>query len=320
MKRDHTMKASPRTIGLMAAAALALAAGVTLRAQSVGGRSDFNPSTRPANGLPAGGAGRAAPTTASSSAGPSGPSESSPSRSWNGGGNGSGSGWGNFNNGGTDSRTRNFDFGGRNRSRDDRGSRRDRTGFSSSRGPTTSKTLDDSYALVMRKSIFARDRRTSDPQTRSANERTDWVRPPSPMVFNGVVEVDGATVAFVEDTGAGSIRQYRLGDSVNGKGKVTSIDLDSMEIETDGKRVRVHVGQTLDGGEAPSLMDRASWGGGSPSSSEGASPSSAPPTGPNADILAKLKARRAAEMSGKGGTPPGSPPAPGGTPPAQPPR
>jgi hypothetical protein len=299
--------------GTLAAAALIAAVATTvtttvLRAQDAGRRSEFNPTTGPSAGPSAA---PSAGVTPLPSAGPTAPAPGTstrPAGNWNGGFGATSGGRSNSNN--TDNGSSRQDYS-RNR-RDSRRGGRDRA------GPTTSKTLSDAYSLVLTKSIFSRNR-----QTTSGSDPVSYPTGPtaptnSPLVFNGVVEADGAMVAFVEDTGGGQISQYRLGDRIGRGGRITSISLDALEIETDGKRHQVRVGQTLDGGEAPSLTERAVISNG-PAESGTPSPT---PAGPNSDILAKLKARRAAELAGRGappgapgGTPPGGTPPPGSTPP-----
>ena len=108
------------------------------------------------------------------------------------------------------------------------------------------------------------------------------------MVFNGVTEVDGAAYAIFEDTVAGKILGFKVGDAI-ASGKITGLSLDGLDYEVNGKSTHIFVGQTLEGSEAPDIVSRASVSG--PSSQPSSSGNSAEDS-----ILAKLRAKRKQEL------------------------
>jgi hypothetical protein len=139
------------------------------------------------------------------------------------------------------------------------------------------------YSLLNRRSVFIRGTQTVYQGGSSGGSSGGASRPARPeeaLVFNGVSETDHQIVAFVEDTVALKVNQYQVGDSVAG-GKIVDINLDSLEFQSHGKTTTVYVGQNLLGGEATNLES---------------SPTSGGTTGPESDIVARMRARRHQEL------------------------
>jgi hypothetical protein len=113
--------------------------------------------------------------------------------------------------------------------------------------------------------------------------------PQSKVVFIGSTDVDGVMIAMFEDTAAGKIVQCHVGDTIAG-GKIAGLTLDTLTYLTNGRSMKIALGQNLDAGEAPPVDSRASitdsgFSSGSNSSSSGSADS---------DIIAKMKARHRA--------------------------
>jgi hypothetical protein len=142
--------------------------------------------------------------------------------------------------------------------------------------------MSQQYSLLDRRSIFIRGSQTvyagSGGPTTGGSSRP--ARPEESLVFNGVTETDHQIVAFIEDTTALKVNQYQVGDSVAG-GKIVDINLDSLQFQSHGKTTTVYVGQNLLGGEATNLES---------------SPTSGGATGPDSDVVARMRARRQAEL------------------------
>lgn len=143
---------------------------------------------------------------------------------------------------------------------------------------TTPPPLPSDFYVMTERSIFSRTR----PVRRG--EETQAPRTQASMVFNGVVDVDGVPVAFVEDTTQGRVVRVKEGEAVF-KGKVTRISLDSLDYEVDGKKVTVAVGQSLEGGDAPPVGERAI-----------APPSQ--PAGPVNEVVERMRQARLKAMGG----------------------
>jgi hypothetical protein len=117
-----------------------------------------------------------------------------------------------------------------------------RNALASSTGNSSATTRGDSAALPAEFVIL----RTHSP-FRSAGARSGPAGgPDATLVFKGVVQDGGAFVAFIEDVNAKQVMQLAAGDAV-GRGKLKSIDLDSIQYEVDGDAHQIQVGQNLNG-------------------------------------------------------------------------
>ena len=152
------------------------------------------------------------------------------------------------------------------------------------------------YKIIVERNMFSRQRRSRTNRPRI--QRQVPVAPPAPdpesyVILKGVVQEDGEFIAFLEDTQSGQILRVRQGDSVV-RGKIKSLNLDSIEYEFEDKTTTVTMGLNLQGGrEGSTFAGMYELSQTYPSTSEeGTSESSAPPSEDEAEILRQLMERR----------------------------
>jgi len=157
------------------------------------------------------------------------------------------------------------------------------------------------YEIILQNNIFSRDRRpkvVDQPETRPEPEEV-VVSPESYYRLKGLVQEDGAFIAFIEDTRYNNVLQLREGESV-ARGIVKNLTLDSLEYEYNDKTVGVQIGRDLEGGfGAVTQSELMQWGGTqttSGSDSTSTSTPSEPATGDEADILEQLRQRRQQQL------------------------
>ena len=165
-----------------------------------------------------------------------------------------------------------------------------------SREPTGPSGSWDTYRIVVERNMFSRQR---GPRVdRSRSERQVPVAPPAPdpesyVVLKGIVQEDGAFIAFLEDTQSGQILRVRQGDSVV-RGKIKALTLDSIEYEFGDRTTIVTMGFDLQGGRGSATftgmyeLSQAY----SSTPQQGTTESSSPPTEDEAEILRQLMERR----------------------------
>jgi len=163
-------------------------------------------------------------------------------------------------------------------------------------GPTNPSDSWDTYKIVVERNMFSRQRGAR--VDRSRTERQVPVAPPAPdpesyVVLKGIVQEDGAFIAFLEDTQSGQILRVRQGDSVV-RGKIKALTLDSIEYEFADRTTIVTMGLNLEGG-----LGGATFTGMyelsqvySSTPQQGTTESSSPPTEDEAEILRQLMERR----------------------------
>ena len=152
----------------------------------------------------------------------------------------------------------------------------------------------DTYRIVVERNMFSRQRGPRVDRRR----RQVPVAPPAPdpesyVVLKGIVQEDGAFIAFLEDTQSGQILRVRQGESVV-RGKIKALTLDSIEYEFEDKTTTVTMGLNLQGGRdgiAFTGMYELSQTS-STTSAEGTTESSAPSSEDEAEILRQLMERR----------------------------
>lgn len=120
--------------------------------------------------------------------------------------------------------------------------------------PTNPSHSWDTYKIVVERNMFSRQRGPRVERTR----RQVPVAPPAPdpesyVVLKGIVQEDGAFIAFLEDTQSGQILRVRQGDSVL-RGKIKALTLDSIEYEYADKITNVTMGLNLQGGQAGTTL------------------------------------------------------------------
>ena len=204
-----------------------------------------------------------------------------------------------------------------NNDRNNNNNRRNRRGRGNNRDSSAPVILAaDPYAVLQTRSIFIKgDQRvagTNGPRSTGDNAQVGYFRTTqaSALIFNGVILVNDEPEALVEDTGSGTVVRVRAGDPISG-GRVSAITFGDLSYEVAGRSKHVEIGQTLEG-QAPSSSSYSSGSSAAPTSMPaGGAPTGGPPAGgavspPGSstsnlspdDILARLKARRAAESSG----------------------
>ena len=99
--------------------------------------------------------------------------------------------------------------------------------------PDGNVTLPEEFAVLQTHSPFGHGRHAAPGDEDS-------------LVFKGVMQTDERFVAFLEDLSSKQVIQATVGDAIS-HGRITSVDLDSIEYEATGKSLRVQVGQNLMG-------------------------------------------------------------------------
>jgi hypothetical protein len=98
-------------------------------------------------------------------------------------------------------------------------------------------TLPAAYRILLKRSIFC-------PHAVSTAAGVNSLE--STLALRGIVQERVGFIAFIENTASGEACKVKLGDAV-GRGRVTKIDLHSVEFLTGKRATRVAVGQTFDG-------------------------------------------------------------------------
>ena len=180
-----------------------------------------------------------------------------------------------------------FNYGGRNR--------RERRYERQTDSPQAASALPAITEEVGGRNIFVRGNQRSlppQPAPPSLALPYNYTSAPNQLVLTGVSLADFGRVAFLEDEGANTVDQVKIGDSI-AAGKITGISLDSLDYrDSTGRTIRVAVGFNLAGGDV--------WGASSStSSSSGAStqPSRVGPRAPGESMEDYLKRRRAEELA-----------------------
>ncbi len=148
------------------------------------------------------------------------------------------------------------------------------------------------YEIITQRNMFSRQRVPFRPQESVMEKRRVMPNPESYLLLKGIAQENNQFVAFVEDKRTGSVLRLREGDPV-ARGRVKSLNLDSLEYEFQGKTTPVRMGSDLEGGiGAVTAGDLANF-----------TPSAAPATGstpaPTADeaaILQRLMQQRQQEL------------------------
>ena len=105
--------------------------------------------------------------------------------------------------------------------------------------------LENKYAILETRSIFARDRRVANTGVAGRGEASE-----STLAFRGAAVEDGKFVAFIEDTDRQATQTVHVNDRV-GQGRCTAITLDSITYEVNGEPRDIELGYSLAGTPAP---------------------------------------------------------------------
>jgi hypothetical protein len=153
--------------------------------------------------------------------------------------------------------------------------------------------MDDQYAVLLNRSIFARSGRSADvraPDTAATRTTQPVLSPEQAVVFVGVIAADDEFVAYAENQVSHQLMVLRAGDDV-AHGKVVAITLDTLAYGTGGAIKEVHLGQNLAGELVSGDLVGGATGGGS-STSTSSAPSTAGMTPEQAAIIERLRKRR----------------------------
>jgi hypothetical protein len=157
--------------------------------------------------------------------------------------------------------------------------------------------MDRSYDILLRRSIFSKDRARPDPRLATTAPATRASAPLSPeqsVVFRGVLCPDEEYVAFIENIQTGQMNIVKTGDEI-ARGRVAGITLDTLQYDSGGKVHPIQLGQNLAGELAASGSGTGGSGGMfSTAPSSGISgATTAPPSDPaQAAVLERLRQRR----------------------------
>ena len=118
------------------------------------------------------------------------------------------------------------------------------------------RPMGEPYRILLSRSIFSRDhnrpslsRWTGGGQgggPASTQPASSPLSAEAGLALKGVGFEDGSPAAFIEDGSSHQTRRLRLGDPA-GKGRVTQITLDGIDLSTGGTVYHVLIGQLLDG-------------------------------------------------------------------------
>ncbi len=154
------------------------------------------------------------------------------------------------------------------------------------------------YELILERNMFSRQRGQRRAERNDGPPREVVMpNPESYYRLKGIVQEDGAFIAFVQDTRTNSVLRLRAGDAV-ARGTVKSLTLDTLEYQHEDQVTTVQMGQDLEGGlGAVTMSELMEW---SPSGNSPSTPASTSSTETSADessdILKQLMERRRQQL------------------------
>jgi hypothetical protein len=140
------------------------------------------------------------------------------------------------------------------------------------------------YRVLWERNMFRKDRRVERPEVR--RERPPAPPPERSVVLTGVVCRDGKYLAFLEDFRTNTTVTVGVGESAV-RGTLTSITLDYVDYEREGRTTRVNVGGNFEGGGSSSVGSAGA---------ETSGADEAPPAGTD-DVLQRLLQRAQRERA-----------------------
>jgi hypothetical protein len=142
--------------------------------------------------------------------------------------------------------------------------------------------LPPEYAILQTQNAFGRGHASKAQHGMGGPEAT--------FVFKGAVQAGEMFTAFVEDVSANRVMQLAIGDSV-ARGKIKSIDLDTIEYDVSGKSRQIALGQNLNGeAVAPTSQPSAPAPAAAPGPTDGMPPGMVLPPGMSpADVAAMMQ-------------------------------
>ena len=128
----------------------------------------------------------------------------------------------------------------------DRGDREQRSPSQTSAGSST-QGYSDRYGILEKNNIFVRDRSRAAPRTNPSSTTQPLRRSlEESLVLRGIAMEELGYRAYVEDLNNGTTLRVSPGDPL-GRGHVTSIALDAIRHEQDGKQRWIDIGSDLTG-------------------------------------------------------------------------
>ena len=165
--------------------------------------------------------------------------------------------------------------------------------------PTTNpylalRGMSADYLVLTNRSIFKKGSQITDPF--APTTPLPPTKPPTYTVAESSLEFNGRDARrrkldrlFRKYFPATMSSSRHTGEDI-ARGKIVGITLDSVNYTAGGKQSTVLLGQTLDGSEGPGLSSAPSL------SISSTQPSNTPFTGPNADVLERLRQKRLKEL------------------------
>jgi len=163
--------------------------------------------------------------------------------------------------------------------------------------PVTGQDTWAKYQIILQRNIFSRQR-SPIRQRQDVRARTVVTRNlESYLLLKGIVQQDGAFIAFVENTQNNSVFRLREGDSV-ARGIVKNFTLDSIEYQLEDKIISVTLGHDMEGGQGTLSMNRLLELSATSSPSRDPNAATEKPTlsGDEAEILRKLMEQRKQQL------------------------
>lgn len=167
-----------------------------------------------------------------------------------------------------------------------------------SNGSSRSDGFSERYGILAEKNIFVKNRPPTRTGSRNTSERPR--RTEEQHVLTGITIQEGRNVAFIENTGTHTTERVVQGASIAG-GKITDVKLDSLEFETNGKKVRVAVGRNLLGdaysGSSATSSSSSGSSGSTTTAPSGSGGGSTPPRADEANMSIEERMKRARERA-----------------------
>jgi len=149
------------------------------------------------------------------------------------------------------------------------------------------------YEIILKRNMFSRQRGSARRRERERRE-VAAPNPESYFLLKGVVQENGAFIAFLEDTRNSSVLRVRQGDRV-ARGVIKSLTLDTVEYAFEERTTTVRLGNDLEGGLGAVTMNELMEFSDTAPAGQPAAPVETP-TGEEADILKQLLERRKQEL------------------------
>jgi hypothetical protein len=108
--------------------------------------------------------------------------------------------------------------------------------------PVPMAVLPEEYSVLRDRNVFGTPKNHGGAQAASG--------PESGFVLKGVVQAGGGFTAFIEELASKQVKQVVAGDAIV-RGKIKTIDLETVEYEASGSSRKIEVGQDFNGQTPP---------------------------------------------------------------------